>query len=118
MASERQNMSEQERSIQAREHELYVKPLPEEPTKAVKPFPVYLRETPAEPLSPITQAILWMTGIVVLMLFLASLWKLTHPRGPKPQAESAKPVATTATVNGPQPHLVHSRRSEESGILC
>ena len=47
MASERQNMSEQEISIKAREHELYVERLPTQNSKPVKPFPVYLRETPA-----------------------------------------------------------------------
>ncbi len=56
MASERQNMSEQEISIKAREHELYVKPLSQTGAKPVKPFEVYLRETPAEPLSTATKA--------------------------------------------------------------
>jgi hypothetical protein len=111
MASERQNMSEEERSIQAREHELYVKPLPEEFVKPVKPFPVYLRETPAEPLSPTTKAILWMTGIVVAMLFFASLWKLARPRSGKAQAEIGNPVATTAMLLGPTSPRVDSRRS-------
>ena len=64
MASERQNMSEQEISIKAREHELYV-PDTDTNAKPVKPFAVYLRETPAEPLSATTKAILWMVGTVV-----------------------------------------------------
>ena len=46
MASERQNMSEQEISIKAREHELYVQPLPGTDARHVKPFDVYLREHP------------------------------------------------------------------------
>jgi hypothetical protein len=96
MASERQNMSEQEISIKEREHELYVKPLDAETPKPVKPFPVYLRETPAEPLSPTTKAILWMVGIIVTMLFLAALWKVSHPLGTKARTEIAKPAAKTA----------------------
>jgi hypothetical protein len=100
MASERQNMSEQERSMQAREHELYLKPLPEEANRPVKPFPVYLRETPAEPLSPTAKAILWMTGIVVAMLFLAALWKAFQPRGARPRTETDRPAARTAMLPG------------------
>ena len=75
MASERQNMSEQEISIKAREHELYVQD-PDTNAKPVKPFAVYLRETPAEPLSPTTKAILWMLGTVVGLLFLAACWRV------------------------------------------
>jgi hypothetical protein len=98
MASERQNMSEQEISIKEREHELYVKPLDAETPKSVKPFPVYLRETPAEPLSPTTKAILWMVGIIVTMLFLAALWKVSHPRGIKVRTDIAHPAAKTAML--------------------
>ncbi len=66
MASERQNMSEQEISIKARESELYHQP-PDEFSKSVKPFPVYLRETPAVPFSTTTKVILWTVGIVVAL---------------------------------------------------
>ena len=76
MASERQNMSDQDISIKAREHELYVKEQTE--SRRVKPFPEYLRETPAEPLSRATKAILWVVGVVVALLFLAALWRVSH----------------------------------------
>ena len=45
MASERQNMSEQEISMKAREHELYVEPVADPNAKPVKPFEVYLRDS-------------------------------------------------------------------------
>jgi hypothetical protein len=96
MASERQNMSEQEISIKAREHELYVKNLPD--SGPVKPFPVYLRETPAEPFSLGTKAVLWMVGIVVSLLFLAAVWRVSTHRAP---ASRARTAAKTATHNSP-----------------
>ena len=78
MASEKQNMSEQDISIKAREHELYVRPKPDLDIKPVKSFPVYLRETPAEPFSRGTKVVLWIVGTVVALLFMAALWRLSH----------------------------------------
>jgi hypothetical protein len=104
MASERQNMSDQEISIKEREHELYDPHLSDEAPRPVKAFTAYLRETPAQPISPVAQAILWMTGIVVAMLFLAALWKVSRPRAAKPpHEEPALPVAKTAMI----PTAVH-----------
>ena len=82
MASERQNMSEQEISIKAREHELYVRPSADSAAKPVKPFEVYLRETPAEPLSTATKAILAIVSLVVGLLFVAALWRATTHHSP------------------------------------
>jgi hypothetical protein len=98
MASERQNMSDQEISMKAREHELYVKSPADENFKPVKPFPVYLRETPAEPLSRATKAILWLVGVVVALLFLAAVWRVSrgHLARP-PAAKNAQPVSKPAT---------------------
>ena len=52
----------------------------------------YLRETPAEPLSPLTKAILWIGGTIVALLFLAAIWRAaTHPtriRRTRPQEVS------------------------------
>ena len=42
-----------------------------------KPFPVYLRETPAFPMSSTVKAMLWFAGIIVGLLFLAAVWKLS-----------------------------------------
>jgi hypothetical protein len=97
MASERQNMSEQEISIKAREHELYVQPDSE--TTPVKPFAVYLRETPAEPFSALTKAILWLVGSVVALLFLAACWRAaTHHHAPSSRPKKARPAAKTAML--------------------
>jgi hypothetical protein len=105
MPSERQNMSEQDISIKAREHELSVPVLPEAPP--VKPFPVYLRETPGEPLSPGTKFVLAIAGIVVALLFVAALWRVTHPRATKPRTGAPRPVAKTAFIVDPRaPALV------------
>jgi hypothetical protein len=93
MASERQNMSEQEISMKAREHELYV-PNSDTNAKPVKPFAVYLRETPAEPLSPTTKAILWTVGTVVALLFLAACWRVTMKHAP-----ASRTGKTPATEN-------------------
>jgi hypothetical protein len=100
MASERQNMSEQEISIKAREHELYVT-APDANSKPVKPFPVYLRETPAEPLSPATKAVLWVVGIIVALLFLAALWRVSRRHIAAPSTGPARPVSKTAMLSSP-----------------
>ena len=71
---------------------------------------MYLRETPAEPLSPTTKAILWIVGIIVAMLFLAALWKVSHPRRTKARTKIAEPVAKTAMLPG----LFHFRRDGEA----
>ena len=55
MPSDSRNLPEQERSIKARSHELFVEPERTGTGKPVKPFPVYLRETPADPMSPANQ---------------------------------------------------------------
>jgi hypothetical protein len=69
---------EQEQSIKERGSELYAKAKRERPK--VKPFEVYLRETPAAPTSGGVKALLWITGIVVALVFAAALWKVTHRR--------------------------------------
>jgi hypothetical protein len=98
MASERQNMSDQDISIKAREAEVYLNPLSEADSKPVKPFPVYLRETPAEPLSPTTKAILWMVGIIVGLLFLAAVWRVSHGHLTRPHSKTAPSVSKTAML--------------------
>jgi hypothetical protein len=100
MPSERQNMSDQDISIKAREHELYVPVLPDAPP--VKPFPVYLAETPGEPLSPGTKFVLAIAGIIVALLFVAALWRVTHPRATKPKAGAARAAAKTAVIVDPR----------------
>jgi hypothetical protein len=87
MPSQPRNMPEQERSIRARSHELFVEPGPSgEETRPTKPFPVYLRETPAQPFSPFTKAVFWVLGIVVTGLFLAAVWRVSHHQRSKAPA--------------------------------
>ncbi len=89
MPSQPRNMPEQEHSIKARSHELFVEPAqPAEGTKSTKPFPVYLRETPAQPFSPLIKAIFWVLGIIVAVLFLAAVWRMSHRHG-----RSARPAS-------------------------
>jgi len=74
MRSERRSMPEQELSIKEREQELYDEPREPPPAKPpVKPFPIYLRETPAVPMSSGVKATLWVVGIVVVLLLIAAL---------------------------------------------
>ncbi len=121
MASERQNMSEQEISIKAREHEVFI---PKEEIKPVKPFTVYLRETPAKPCSPLIKTILWIVGIVVGVLFLAALWRLAICQAPALPTETRQTETKTAIDEHPpaSPLAVlsgweTSRRSRFSSIV-
>ena len=101
MASERQNMSEQDISIKQREHELYVKPVSATTGKPVKPFEVYLRETPAEPLSTATKAILAIVSLIVGLLFLGALWRATTHHAPGTRIQKAKPLVKAALLRAP-----------------
>ena len=83
MPSQPRNMPEQEHSIKVRSNELYVEDTPVAPAHATKPFPVYLRETPARPLSAGIKAIFWTLGIIVALLFAAALWRVAQRHVPK-----------------------------------
>jgi hypothetical protein len=98
MPAESRNLPEQERSIKAREHELYFKPLPRSEARASKPFPVYLRETPAEPLSTATKTILWIVALLVALVFLAAIWRVTHRRSTRSRNRAAPPAAQATTL--------------------
>lgn len=90
------DMPEQEFSIKARGNELYAKREDDRPK--VKAFDVYLKETPAAPISPAALTALWAAGIIVAVLFVAALWRISH-RGPRrpiqpPRAAPRKAAAT------------------------
>ena len=107
MGSERRSMPEQELSIREREQELFVEPQ-ENPTgqPPVKPFPIYLRETPANPMSSAVKVILWIVGIAVVLLFCVALWRTQRPSR-LPRA----PAARKAAVLNVAPLLpTHGRR--------
>jgi hypothetical protein len=55
-----------------------------------KPFKVYLRETPADPLSPGVKVLLWVAGLLVAALLIAAL-----VRGPRPRAAAAPAAPNT-----------------------
>jgi hypothetical protein len=94
MGSERRSMPEQELSIRDREQELFVEVQDNSaPEPTVKPFPIYLRETPAYPISTEVKVILWIVGIAVLLLFGVALWRTQRP--PRPLRT---PAATKAAV--------------------
>lgn len=98
MGSERRSMPEQELSIREREQELFVEPQ-ENPTAEppVKPFPIYLRETPANPMSSEVKVILWIVGIAVVLLFCVALWRTQRPsrlrRAPAARKAAVKPLS-------------------------
>lgn len=54
-----------------------------------KPFRVYLRETPAAAFPQTTKALLIVAGIVVTLLFGATVWRVLLPRVSKPPTRSA-----------------------------
>ncbi len=94
MGSERRGMPEQELSIREREQELFVESQ-DTPVAAppVKPFPIYLRETPANPMATEVKVILWIVGFAVLLLFGVALW-----RAQRPSRLRRTPSATKAAV--------------------
>ena len=118
MPSESRNLPEQEHSIKARAHELYVDPRSES-QKPVKPFPVFLRETPAVPLSAPTKVVLWIVGTIVALLFLAALWRVSTRHGPRQRTRAAQPRATAAMIRiRPIPRRVVQGRPEPATPLA
>jgi hypothetical protein len=107
-------MPEQEHSIKVRSHELFVEPPQSaEVTKPTKPFPAYLRETPAQPLSPFTKAVFWILGIIVAGLFVVAVWRVTHRHRPQ---RPARPAAKTALVHSSRPSP-HDRMIREFSVF-
>lgn len=85
---------EQEQSIRARKELLFEEDdLPARGPAAAptRPFPDYLRTTPAAPLSGVTRAMLWGAGLLVVVLFVASIFK-----GGASKAPRGKPAAPQA----------------------
>jgi hypothetical protein len=104
MRTERRSMPEQELSIKEREQELYDEPRELPPAKPpVRPFPIYLRETPAVPMSAGVKTTLWIVGIVVVLLLIAALWRTQ--RSPRIHRASAAPRASAMIA----PHFFRFR---------
>jgi hypothetical protein len=66
---------------------------------ATKPFQVYLRGTPAHPLSPGIKAIFWVLGLIVAVLFLLALWRVWQRHAGRPPAD----VESAKTIDAPGP---------------
>jgi hypothetical protein len=95
MRPDRRNMPEQELSIKEREKELFVEPQePPPPKPEVKPFAVYLQETPADPMPSQAKAILWTVGAIVLILLALAIWRSQRSTRPRPKPRPAEPEAT------------------------
>jgi hypothetical protein len=98
MPAESRNLHEQESSIKAREHELYVKPSSPDDQLSLKPFPEYLRETPAEPLSTTTKTLLWIVAVLVGFVFLAAIWRVIRRHSARPRQRAAPPAPKSAAL--------------------
>ncbi len=103
---------DQDQSIKDRRRLLYDdEELPSQgakPSVESKPFVAHLRSTPAAPLGGGMKALLWGMGIVVALLFAASVWKSQNPtlrpgRGP---ANSGPRRRTSDNATTPAPQIV------------
>ena len=45
-----------------------------------KPFALYLKETPPQPISGLVKAMLWAVGIAVGVLLMGAMWKASQPK--------------------------------------
>jgi hypothetical protein len=80
----------QEQSIKARKSDLFDADKPSSTsTGPRRSFADLLKDTPADPLSPLVRALLWTLGTVVVLLLVAAL-ATGGPKKPRP-----KPVAGT-----------------------
>jgi hypothetical protein len=103
MQPERRNLAEQERSIKDREQELFEERQEVSEAKPpLKPFAVYLRETPADPFPTEVKVILWIVAVLVIAIFVAALWRMRSSRT-RPRAASPQATAVSLDRTGPYP---------------
>jgi hypothetical protein len=74
----------QEQSIKARKHQLFEADEPDPATGPRRSFQECLRTTPADPLSTLLKALLWIIGTIVILLLIVAL-VTGGPRKPKPK---------------------------------
>jgi hypothetical protein len=119
MSPESRNLPEQEFSIKARAHEVFSEEPRTEVRKPVRPFPVILRETPAEPFSALTKAVLVIAGVIVAVLFVAALWRIVIRHGPKRREQTAPHAVKSAMhSNRLAPELVRHSPDEPAVSLA
>ena len=71
--SAREIVEQQDQSIKARKNQLFEAIKTDDDGSSGKPFVVYLKDTPAAPMSAPVKAALWAMGVVVVLLFLAAV---------------------------------------------
>jgi hypothetical protein len=118
MSSEQRNLPEQEHSIKAREHELFVESVAPPRPKQVKPFSLYLRETPAQPISTLAKVVLWTVGGVVLVLFLVALWRVSRHHGTRPRATGVPARTVVLRPSRSPDHEISDMRGNDRFRLC
>jgi hypothetical protein len=94
MAPDPPNQRTQEQSIKARKHQLFEADEPLESTGPRRSFQDCLRQTPADPLSPLLKALLWTLGTIVILLLLAALVTSGNKK-PKPNIGFVPSTAAT-----------------------
>jgi hypothetical protein len=98
MPNQPHDQPEQELSIKERSHELFLKLGPPEGSIASKSFGVHLRETAAQPLSTVTTSILWIAGVIVAVLFLATVFRIIQRHNGPPRS-AAKTAVSTSSIS-------------------
>jgi hypothetical protein len=94
-AREREAPEEQDKSIKERKSSLFE--VKKAPTHITRPFSEYVREAPADPLSPGVKATLGVLGGVIALLFLAALLSSSRSKpARKPRADVARPAQAAA----------------------
>ncbi len=88
---------EQEQSIKERKHLLYEDD-PSPPDMSRKPFRLYLKETPAAPLSMGAKLLLWGVGLVVGGLLLAAMYRGAMGR-PRPEKQPAGKTTSIPAIS-------------------
>lgn len=109
---------EQEQSIRARKAQMFEddeqSSVPGAPARVSKPFAAHLRETPAKPMGNGIKAMLWVAGAVVLLLFAASVYRIssrpTSSSRPRIKSKSKPKVAIAAPFGD-----VHVRIAQRAG---
>lgn len=102
MVISRENPEDLEKSIKSRANEVFSDANDVVP---IKSFTEYLGATPAAPLSPELKALLWVTALIVAMLFAGAIFQIQRgrrrPRStPPPTPKAATPApARAATIH-------------------
>ena len=94
MAASNPHDRTQEQSIKARKHQLFGADDDQAESSPRATFAELLRDTPADPLSPLTRGILWTVGALVILLLVVAFATIgTRPRvRPRPRPQPIESV--------------------------